>query len=210
MPTVEAATLIVIPTLATNAWQFATGPHPGAVTARLAMLLIGVVIGTVLGIGFLTGSRTALVSIALGSVLIFYAVVGLFATGLRVSARTERWASPVIGVATGIVNGATGVSVMPLVPYLSAIDLQREALIQAMGLVFMVAMLALAVCLAWTGHFQVASAGASTLALFPAFAGMYAGQLLRQRLHADVYRKWFFIGLFALGAYSVIRALISA
>ena len=210
MPTVEAATLIVIPTLATNAWQFATGPQPGAVTARLATLLIGVVIGTVLGIGFLTGSHTALVSIALGSVLILYAVVGLFATRLRVSARAERWASPVIGVATGIVNGATGVSVMPLVPYLSAIDLQREALIQAMGLVFMVAMLALAACLAWTGHFKVASAGASALALFPAFAGMHAGQLIRQRLHAEVYRKWFFIGLFALGAYSVIRALISA
>ena len=30
------------------------------------------------------------------------------------------------------------------------------------------------------------------------------------RLHADADRKWFFIGLIALGGYSVIRALISA
>jgi hypothetical protein len=37
---------------------------------------------------------------------------------------------------------------------------------------------------------------------------MYAGQLVRLRLHADAYRKWFFIGLIALGAYSVIRATL--
>jgi uncharacterized membrane protein YfcA len=175
---------------------------------RFATLLIGVAIGTVFGVGFLTGSHTQLVAIALGSVLILYALVGLLSRRLHVSAHNEHWASPVIGVATGIINGATGVSVMPLVPYLSATDLQREALIQAMGLVFMIAMLALAVCLAWTGHFKVASAGASTLAMLPAFAGMYAGQLVRQRLHGDAYRKWFFIGLIALGTYSVLRATV--
>lgn len=77
-----------------------------------------------------------------------------------------------------------------------------------MGLIFVVAMLALATCLAWTGHLEVASAGASSLALLPVFAGMYAGQLVRLRLHADAYRKWFFIGLIALGGYSVIRAIV--
>lgn len=208
LPPVEAATLIVVPTLATNAWQFANGPHRVAVAARFVILLIGVAIGTVLGVGFLTGSHTALVSLALGGVLILYAVIGMLATRLPVSASAERWASPLIGFATGIVNGATGVSVMPLVPYLNSIGLQREALIQAMGLVFMTAMLALATCLAWTGHFAVASAGASTLALLPVFAGMYAGQLVRLRLHGDAYRKWFFIGLLGLGAYSVLRATL--
>lgn len=207
MPPVEAATLIIIPTLATNAWQFMVGPARVAVTTRFAVLLIGVAIGTALGVGFLTSSHTALVSLALGGVLILYAVLGMQATQLHVSTRAERWASPLVGFATGVVNGATGVSVMPLVPYLNSIGLQREALIQAMGLVFMVAMLALAACLAWTGHFEVASAGASALALLPVFVGMYAGQLIRLRLHADAYRKWFFIGMIGLGAYSVIRAV---
>jgi len=208
MPPVEAATLIVVPTLATNAWQFATGPQPIAVTRRFAILLLGVAIGTVVGVGFLTGSHTALVSMALGGVLILYAAVGMLSTRLHVSGHAERWASPIVGVVTGIVNGATGVSVMPIVPYLNSIGLQREALIQAMGLIFMIAMLALAACLAWTGHFEVASAGASGLALLPVFAGMYAGQLVRTRLHADAYRKWFFIGLIGLGAYSILRATV--
>jgi hypothetical protein len=208
MPPVEAATLIVVPTLATNAWQFVRGPQTAIVARRFAVLLIGVAIGTLVGVGFLTGSHTSLVSIALGGVLLLYAVVGMLAPRLHLPADAERWASPVIGVATGIVNGATGVSVIPLVPYLNSIGLPREALIQAMGLVFMTSMLALASCLAWTGHFEVASAGASALALLPVFTGMYAGQLIRVRLHGDAYRKWFFVGLLALGAYSIIRAVL--
>ena len=208
MPPVEAATLIVIPTVATNAWQFMVGPTRVAVTIRFAILLIGVVIGTALGVGFLTGSHTALVSLTLGCVLILYAAVGMLSTRLHVSPHAERWASPLVGFATGVVNGATGVSVMPLVPYLNSIGLEREALIQAMGLVFMVAMLALAACLAWTGHFAIRSAGASALALLPVFVGMFAGQFVRLRLHADAYRKWFFIGLIVLGAYSLIRAAL--
>jgi uncharacterized protein len=208
MPPVEAAALIVVPTLATNAWQFLTGAQRSALCARLATLLIGVAIGTVIGIGFLTGTHTALVSLALGGVLIVYAVVGLSAARFDVSPRAESRLSPLIGLITGTINGATGVSVMPLVPYLNSIGLQRDALIQAMGLVFMVAMLSLASCLAWTGHFEVASAGASTIALLPVFAGMYAGQLIRVRLHADDFRKWFFIGLIALGTYSALRATV--
>ncbi|HVF18582.1 MAG TPA: sulfite exporter TauE/SafE family protein [Steroidobacteraceae bacterium] len=208
MPPVDAATLIVIPTLATNAWQFLTGAKPFALSARLGTLLIGVAVGTALGIGFLTGSHTALVTLALGGVLIMYAFVGLLSARLSISARMEPWWSPVIGLITGTVNGATGVSVMPLVPYLNSIGLHRDELIQAMGLVFMIAMLSLASCLAWTGHFKMASAGASTLALIPVFAGMYVGQLVRVRLHADDFRRWFFIGLIVLGSYSAVRSLL--
>lgn len=208
MPPVEAATLIVIPTLATNAWQFLTGSARVAMSARFATLLTGVVLGTAAGIGFLTGSNTALVSLSLGGVLILYALIGLSSVRLHVPASAESWMSPPIGLVTGIVNGATGVSVMPLVPYLNSIGLERDALIQAMGLVFMVSMLSLALCLAWTGHLEIASAGASALALIPVFAGMSVGQVIRMRLHADEFRRWFFVGLLALGGYSALRAIV--
>lgn len=205
---VEAATLLVIPTFATNAWQFVTGRAPLAVARRFGTLLIGVALGTAIGIGFLTGIRTDAVSFALGIVLLLYAVVGLFGSHITVAPSTEKRLSPLIGLATGIVNGATGVSVMPLVPFLNSLRLEADDLVQALGLVFLVAILALASCLAWTGHLHVATAGSSVLACVPAFAGVYAGQIVRQRLHANAYRKWFFTGLFALGAYSAIRAIV--
>jgi hypothetical protein len=49
---------------------------------------------------------------------------------------------------------------------------------------------------------------ASALALIPVFGGMSLGQAIRVRLHADAFRKWFFVGLIVLGGYSAIRALV--
>ena len=48
------------------------------------------------------------------------------------------------GAATGVVTAATGVFVIPAVPYLQALDLGREDLVQALGLSFTVSTLALA------------------------------------------------------------------
>jgi len=43
-------------------------------------------------------------------------------------------ALPLIGLATGLVTGSTGVFVIPAVPYLQALDLDKEDLVQALGL----------------------------------------------------------------------------
>ncbi len=206
MAPVEAAALIIVPTLATNAWQFLAGPRRIALLRRLATLLFGLVLGTAMGIGFLTGADAALVSLVLGGVLLLYAAVGLHATHWRISSHHERWISPFAGCVTGVVNGATGVSVIPLVPYLNSIGMQRDDLVQAMGCCFLVAMLALAGGLAWSGHLTLGSARASLLALIPVFIGMAAGGAIRAHLPAQQFRRWFFVGLIVLGGYTAIRA----
>ena len=45
---------------------------------------------------------------------------------------------------TGLVTGATGVFVIPAVPYLGSLGLERDDLVQALGLAFTVSTLALA------------------------------------------------------------------
>jgi hypothetical protein len=104
------------------------------------------------------------------------------------------------------VTGATGVGAIPLAPYLSSLDLDKEEMIQALGLAFTVSMLILAVGLALEGRFNAAVAGGSLLALLPALAGMALGQRIRERMSPAAFRRWFFAGLLALGAYMVVRA----
>ena len=59
--------------------------------------------------------------------------------------------SPFVGALTGLVTAATGVFVIPAVPYLQALGLQRDMLVQALGLSFTVSTLALAGGLAQDG-----------------------------------------------------------
>jgi uncharacterized protein len=76
----------------------------------------------------------------------------------------------------GLVAGATGVFSIPCVIYLNGLSLQKDELIQALGLTFTVSMLALAAGLWREGAFHTSIVGASTLALPPALFGMLLGQ----------------------------------
>ncbi|WP_457150573.1 sulfite exporter TauE/SafE family protein [Mesorhizobium sp. P5_C1] len=201
MPPAQAAALLLIPSLVTNLWQLLTGPSFGGLCKRLWTMMAGVVLGTVGGAGLLTGSHIA--SAGLGAALVLYALVGLARASFTTPARHEAWASPLVGVATGLVTGCTGVFVIPAVPYLQSLRLDREDLIQALGLSFTVSTAALAIGLFRTGAFAspTMQLAGSAAALAPALAGMVVGQALRQRMSVETFRTVFFVGLLALGVY---------
>jgi len=207
MPLVEAAALLVVPALVTNVWQLGAGPSFVALLRRFATLMVGVCLGAAVGIGFLTGGAATFTTVALGVVLAAYGAIGLISARFTVSRRSERWLSPLIGLFTGFLTGATGVSVMPAVPYFNSLGLEKDELIQALGLLFIVSTLALATGLVASGQFHASVASSSLLALLPALGGMFLGQRVRNRLKPEVFRRWFFVGLLILGMYMVVRAL---
>ena len=209
MPPAQAAALLVFPSLVTNLWQMIAGPKLLPIVQRFASMMISVCLGTFLGIGLLTGGSAAFASAALGAVLAAYGAVGLAAARFTVATTSERWLSPAVGFFTGVLTGATGVFVIPAVPYLNSLGMNKEELIQALGLSFTVSTLALGVGLAAGGAFQASVAGSSLLALLPALAGMFLGQHIRKSLQPEVFRRWFFVGLLALGSYMIIRAIWS-
>ncbi|MGZ3350766.1 MAG: TSUP family transporter, partial [Xanthobacteraceae bacterium] len=123
-------------------------------------------------------------------------------------ARLEPWFSPLIGTATGIVTAATGVYMIPSVPYLQAIGLEKDDLVRALGLSFTVSTLALAATLMQDGALQMPIAGVSLLALAPALVGMVLGQWVRARVRSETFRICLFAGSLLLGAHLVLRPLI--
>jgi uncharacterized membrane protein YfcA len=168
-------------------------------------MMVAVFAGTLLGIGVLTGKSASLAGAALGVVLALYGAVGLAAPRFTIPAKAERWLSPLIGLVTGLVTGATGVFVIPAVPYISSLGLTKEDLIQALGLSFTVSTVALACALGLTGQFKLTAASSSLLAVVPALAGMFVGQRVRTKLQPEMFRRWFFIGLIVLGVYMFVR-----
>jgi uncharacterized membrane protein YfcA len=94
------------------------------------------------------------------------------------------------------------------VPYLQAVELDKEEFVQALGLSFTVSTLALTVNLAVAGALSVAVAGPTLVALASACAGMWAGQALRLRLSPAIFRRCFFAGMLAIGVYLIASALV--
>jgi hypothetical protein len=207
MPPAEAAAILVVPTVITNIWQMVARPALLALVRRFALMIVGAVVGTFATIGLLTGTSTSIATGALGAVLAVYGVHGLVGAQFVVKRESERWLSPIIGLITGMLTGATGVFVIPAVPYLNSLRLEKEELIQSIGISAFVCPLALGLALAVSGQFQAAVARTSFLALLPALAGMYVGQYVRIRLQPVVFRRWFFSGLIVLGGYMVFRSV---
>jgi uncharacterized membrane protein YfcA len=208
MAPAKAASLLIVPSFVTSVWQLAAGPSFRSLAFRLWPMLAGVVLGTLAGTGLMTGSHAGQAATALGVLLMLYAVLGLTSVRFSVAPRAEWWLGPLIGVVTGLVTAATGVFVIPAVPYLGALNLDKEDTIQALGLSFTVSTIALAAALAAGGAFALGDVGVSTVALAPAFLGMAAGGALRGRFSEQTFRRVFFGGLLVLGAHLASRAVL--
>ncbi len=200
----QAAALLIIPATLTNLWQLAFGGHLQGLIKRLWPMLLMIFLGTGIGALWIGMSGGHWVVRGLGAALLLYALSGLFLPTLHVNRRHERWLGPLCGLITGVITSATGVFVIPAVPYLQALGLSRDELVQALGLSFSVSTLALALGLFWHGALGGGELSASLLALVPAMLGMWLGQWLRQRISAVLFKRVFFIGLGALGAHLLI------
>ncbi len=207
MPPPLAASLLVVPSFVTNVWQLGAGPSFRHLASRLWPMMIGIVVGTVACAGLLTGGAARWTAATLGTALCLYAAVSLASWNWRVAPPVERWLSLPIGIATGAITGATGVFVIPAVPYLQALGLDRDDLVQALGLSFTVSTVALAVGLADSGVLAADQLLASTMALGPAIVGMVLGQRLRAVISARAFRRWFLICLAGLGAQLLVRSI---
>jgi len=200
----QAAALLIIPATLTNVWQLAFGGHLQWLVKRLWPMLLAIFFGTAVGTLWIGMAGGHWVVRGLGAALLLYALSGLFLPTLSVSRRHEPWLGPLCGVITGVITSATGVFVIPAVPYMQALGLSRDELVQALGLSFTVSTLALAGGLLWRGSLGGTELSASLLALIPAVLGMWLGQWLRQRISASLFKRVFFIGLGALGAHLLI------
>lgn len=204
MPATQAAALLIIPSTLTNFWQLAQGGNLRNLLVRLWPMLLAVTGGTLFGSAWLGLSAGPWVVHALGGALLVYALAGLCLPTLNVAPQFESWMGPVCGVLTGLVTAATGVFVIPSVPYLQALRLSRDELVQALGLSFTVSTLALAAGLFWQGALGSEIMGASLVVVLPALLGMALGQWLRQRISAVVFKRVFFVGMALLGAHLLI------
>jgi hypothetical protein len=202
-----AAALLILPSFVTNVWQSLSGGSFLRLAKRLWPMLAAAFIGTVWASGMIAGDHATLAASGLGVTLVVYAALGLADRRMNVSPRAERWAGPLVGVATGLITGATGVFVIPAVPYLAGLRLERDEMVQALGLSFTISTIALAVGLHRHDALPAAALSASMFAVVPALAGMAFGARLRKQSSPARFRRWFFIGLAVLGLQILMPVL---
>ncbi|SEO29714.1 sulfite exporter TauE/SafE family protein [Bradyrhizobium sp. OK095] len=204
----RAIAIVIVPAIVTNIWQTFSGPYLRDILRRLWPLMIGTVIGCWLNAGALTGPHARYGTIVLGILLVIYAIIGLSKFKFHVAPQNEKWVGGVVGVITGVISASTGVQVIPSMPFMQAIGMEKDELVQALGVFFTTATLALAFNLTAGGLLTPANAVPGAVGMAMAFAGMFVGQSVRARMPAEAFRRWFLIAMILLGVYLAGSALL--
>jgi uncharacterized protein len=182
--------------LARPAWQ------------RLRPMFLATPIGVLLGVWLLVRLPTAAVALGLGVLTVLSVLWTLRRGRLGLSARAERWASPLVGVVAAAANSAVGVAGPILVAYFLALDLaprlfafSASAMFVAMGLMRLATLLAV-------GEVTPSTAALSLALCVPAVLGMRAGFWLEERLDAGKFQGLILAILFLTGLQLVYRGVV--
>lgn len=204
----QAIAIVIVPAIITNIWQTFVGPYLRDIVKRLWPLMLGTVVGIWINAGLLTGPYAAYGTVVLGVLLVIYAIVGLSRFNFNVARRNEKWIGGIVGVITGLISAATGVQVIPSMPFMQAIGMEKDELVQALGVFFTTATVALAFNLTASGLLTAATALPGAVAMVASFTGMFIGQAVRSRMQPEVFRRWFLISMILLGIYLAGSALL--
>lgn len=203
-----AIALLQVPTVTSNVWQAAVGHDFVPLVRRLWPFLAAAAVTTWAATGFLAGADPDVLIAILGAALVAY--VAAFHFGLRFPpfGRNEIWVGPLLGALNGLVAGLTGIFILLTAPYLQTMGLSRDALVQALGIVFVTITIVLAGSLASRAILTWDVALLSAAATVPTFAGLRLGRAFRGRLSEERFRGVFLAALAMLGVYLFVSSLL--
>lgn len=150
---------------------------------------------------------TPFVTLALGVSISLFAVTSLWREWPVLPERLDRPAQVMTGVASGVMGGISGVWAPPLVIYLSALRLDKEAFVRATGVLLGLGSVVLGVSYVANGLLTTRQAGLGFLLVFPALFGYGIGEKLRARLSGRAFQQTVLMFFLVMGLNLIRRAV---
>ena len=203
----EAIFITLAPALLTSLAQALLGPSLKVIAVRLWPLLATGSVCILLAAGFAVRGNTAVLATIVGCLIIIYAAANLLRFKLPHPGKNEPWLTPVIGVIGGTLGGMSGMFVMPAAPYMQALGLNREELIQAIAVWFTVAALVMMAAVGIRGAYTPNVLAWTSVAVVTSLIGIWFGTKARGLLPDQLFMRIFFGAFLLLGAFIVFKAL---
>ncbi len=204
-----AIALVVFPSLLSNAWQIWRSGMVVETIRRFWVYLVCLIsVIAVVSLTLTATVRTDVLLLVLGSVIILFSVSSLAWAPPFLPERFDRVGQVVSGVASGALGGLTAIWAPPMVTYLMARRVQKEAFVAATGVMIFAGTIPLIGGLWSNGVITGPTAGLSILMTIPALLGFTVGERLRRRLDADRFRTVVLVIFLIMGLNLIRRALL--
>ena len=202
-----AVVLLIIPNIAMDGIQFLRRGAPRAVVDRFWTLLVAGAAGTLVGTRLLVGLSPRTATLVLSAVVLGFVALSAAGVSPRLAPRWERWLSPVVGLAVGVIGGVTNVPGTPLVVYLHALGLPKHEFVAAVAFTFVVYKLVQLAAVAYFGLLAWSLAGWSVALTGLALGGFAAGLRVQDRLDPRAFNRAVLGFLAFLGLWLLVRSI---
>ena len=204
----EALPLLIIPSVASNLIVQVGAGRLLPTLRRFWPMLLATVPGLLLGLWLLGSVDGRTAGAVLGAVLVAWCVFSFAKPEMRLPPRLERPLAPVSGFFTGLFNGITGSQVMPSMPFLMALHLERRMFIQAINCSFTLSSVIMMIGLSRLGLVPISAIWIGTAGIAVAFLGVRLGERIRDQMNPDQFRIAVLSMLAVLGLSLVIRGVL--
>lgn len=183
----RAVVIMVIPGIVSNAWLLWTHRRSLRRSRDLPVLVVVGAVGVVAGTWVLKTLDARVLAVALATVVGLYVVVFLVRFEVRLPAAVTRWTSPPVGLAAGVLQGATGMSGPLVQTYLHAYRLDKRVFVVSSVTLYGLFAVVQAAAIAGLGLYTSALVMEGLLALLPMAVMLPLGARVSGRLSQRVF-----------------------
>ncbi len=203
----EAVFITLAPALLTSVAQAVAGPALKTSLARIWPLVLAGSIAIFFAAHVAVHGNPRILAGLIGSLIVVYAVASLLRFRLPHPGERERMLTPVVGLIGGVLGGMSGMFVMPSVPYMQSLGLNREELIQSIAIWFTAAAMVMLLALGVRGAFTTQIFVMSGTAIVTSLIGIWFGTKARGRMSERLFVNFFFTAFLIMGAFIVWKAV---
>ncbi len=199
--------VLIVPNVAMDVVQFVRTGASRAVVRRIAPVVVFGGIGMVVGTRLLAALEPRTVTLILGGFILVFVALNVAGLSPRLPPRWEPWASPVAGLAVGVIGGITNAPGTPLALYFYALGLAKREFVGAVAFSFVLYKLVQLGAVTWFGLMSLPLLGWSLLLTVVALGGFALGLRVQDRLQPAAFNRVVLAFLAVLGVWLVARGL---
>jgi uncharacterized protein len=202
--------ILVLPILITNLWQVARAGNIMQPLKRFWLMTLTFLIFLFVGAQLLVALDTHVLFAVLGVCVVVFSASNLIRPRVHpLSPAAEKWAGPVAGSLGGLLGGLSTIWGPPMMMYLVMLKLDKDTWIRTVGLIWFAGAVPLTIAYWQNGVLNADTAPLSAYACVPGMIGIRIGELIRDRIPQESFRKVMLVALVIIGLNLIRRAVFS-
>lgn len=203
-----AVTMTTVPIIGSNFVQSIQGGRFPHLVKRFWTLLVPLFVAIIVGTRLLVVLPERVLDLIIGTAVISIPLFLHFSPHIRVTRAHERWANPLIGIASGLLGGVSTFYGPPIMLYVFGMRLPKDEFIPTISLMYTVAGVGMLFGIYANAVATLPEIGVAFLMLIPTAIGMWIGRFIHVQLSERRFQQLIVAVYIITGVTFLVDALV--